>query len=123
MVIMAVFFLFRKPKFPIICDLDGYVIAARSLAGFEKQLSAYNFCKGSGYPIVDIAGEGWSFYPEHMMISPLTAKKKWFKKEVISIFNNRKNNTSGITYSEKTISAKRFDKIFKDIVELLFATP
>jgi hypothetical protein len=122
-VIVTVSFLFRKPKFPIICDIEGYVIAAKSISGFEKQLSAYNICKGSRYPIIDITGEGWSFYPEHMAISPLTTKKKWFKKEVIAIFNNRKNNASNVTYSEKSISAKRYDKIFQDIVGLLLANP
>jgi hypothetical protein len=86
---VTVSFLFRKPKFPIICDIDGYVIAANSISDFEKQLSAYNICKGTQYPIIDITGEGWSFYPEHMAISPLTTKKKWFKKDVIAIFNNR----------------------------------
>lgn len=120
---MTISFLFRKPKFPIICDIDGYLIAAKSISGFEKQLSAYNFYKESRYPIIDITGEGWSFYPEHMAISPLTTKKKWFKKEVIAIFNNRKNNTSNLNYSEKSISAKRYDKIFQDIVGLLLTIP
>ncbi len=120
---MTVSFLLRKPKFPIICDIDGYVIAARSISGFEKQLSTYNIYKGSRYPIIDIAGEGWAFYPEHMSISPLTKKKKWFKKEVVAIFNNRKNNTSNVTYSEKSYSAKRYDKIFQDIVDLLLTGP
>ena len=122
-VIVTINFLFRKPKFPIICDIDGYVIAAKSISGFEKQLSTYNIHKVSRYPIVDVTGEGWSFYPEHMAISPLTTKKKWFKKEVIAIFNNRKNNTANITYSEKSISAKRYDKIFQDIVGLLLTSP
>jgi len=63
---VTVSFLFRKPKFPIICDIDGNVIAAKSKSGFEKQLSADNMCKGSRYPVIDITGEGWVFYPEHM---------------------------------------------------------
>ena len=71
---------FRKPTFPIICVIDGYVIAAKSIAGFEKQLSVYNIGKETRYPIIDVTGEGWSFYPEHMAICPLTTKKKWFKK-------------------------------------------
>ena len=120
---MTIPFLFRKPKFPIICDVEGNVIAAKSISGFEKQLTAYNMSKGSRYPIIDITGEGWSFYSELMIISPLTTKKKWFKKEVITIFNNRKNNISNVTYSQKSISAKRYDKIFQDIVALLLTNP
>ena len=120
---MAISFLFRKPKFPILCDIDGCVIAAKSISGFEKQLLACNICKESQYPIIDVSGEGWKFYPELMVISPLTTKKKWFKKEVIATFNNRKNNSSNVTYSEKSISAKRFEEIFRDIVGLLLANP
>lgn len=120
---MNVSFLFRKPKFPIICDIDGYVIAATSKSSFEKQLSAFESFNESGFPLIDVSGEGWSFHPEHMAISPLTSKKKWFKKEIIEVFNNRKNNTSNVTYSEKSLSAKRFDKIFQDIVGLLLKNP
>ena len=60
------------------------------------------------------------FLPQHMAISPLTAKKKWTKKEIITLYNNRENPSSGEKqYSEKSLSAKRFDKIFTDIVEML----
>jgi len=104
-------------------SIDGYVIAAKSISGFEKQPSAYDIRKGARYSIIDITAEGWSFYPEQMAISPLTTKNKWFKKEVIAIFNNRKNNTSKVTYSEKSISAKRYDKIFQDIVGILLTNP
>ena len=120
---MNVSFFFRKPKFPIICDIDGYVIAARSKSGFENQISAFENFSGSRFPVIDVSSEGWSFFPENMVISPLTLKKKWTKKEVIATFNNRKNNASDITYSEKSLSAKRFDKIFQDIVTLLLKNP
>ena len=95
------------------------MIAARSKSSFEKQLSAFENFSESGFPLIDVSGEGWSFHPEHMVISPLTLKKKWSKKEVIATFNNRKNKTSDVTYSDKSLSAKRFDKIFQDIVALL----
>ena len=95
------------------------MIAARSKSSFEKQLSAFENFNESGFPLIDVSGEGWSFHPEHMTISPLTLKKKWSKKEVIALFNERENNTSNVIYSKKSLSAKRFDKIFQDIVELL----
>ena len=120
---MDISFIFRKPKFPIICNLDGYVVAAKSKSGFEKELSKLEFATDSYFPVIDIAGEGWAFYPELKVISPLTMKKRWFKKEIIAIFNNRKNNSSNISYSDKSLSAKRFDRIFQDIVELLLKNP
>jgi len=99
------------------------VIAARSKSGFEKQLSAFDSFEKSRYDVIDVKGEGWSFHPENMVISPLNMKKRWFKKEIIAMFNNRRNNFSDQTYSEKSISAKRFEIIFKDIVGLLLKNP
>jgi hypothetical protein len=32
-------YIFRKPKFPVICDIDGYIIAAKSEKSFVKHLS------------------------------------------------------------------------------------
>jgi hypothetical protein len=50
----------------------------------------------------------------------MSTKKKWFKKDIIALYNGRKNPISdGNQYSDKSLSAKRFEKIFKDIVELL----
>jgi hypothetical protein len=63
-------YIFRKPKFPVICNFDGILIAA--------------------------------------------------KREIIALYNSRKNSFSdGNQYSDKSLSAKRFDKIFTDIVYLL----
>lgn len=116
---MGISFIFRKPEFPIICDLDGLVIAAKSKAALEKQLSVREYPKESSYSVIDISGEGWVFHPDIMAISPMTAKKRWFKKEVIAIYNNRKNIISKAVYSQKSIAAKRFENIFIEIVELL----
>jgi hypothetical protein len=113
-------YIFRKPKFPIICDFDGILIAAKSERTFTKQLGTLNFDNDKSYNVISITGEGWMFLPKHMAISPLTAKKKWSKKEIISLYNNRKNPICiESQYSEKSISAKRYDKIFNDIVVLL----
>jgi hypothetical protein len=120
---MEISFFFRKPKFPIICNFDGYIIAAKSIRGLGNQVSKLDIAADTSFPVIDIAGEGWSFHPEYKTISPLTRKKRWIKKEVIAIFNNRKNNNSNILYSDKSLSAKRFDRIFQDIVELLIKNP
>jgi hypothetical protein len=99
------------------------VVAAKSLSGFGNEISKSKFEADTSYPVIDCAGEGWSFYPEFRAISPLTKKKRWNKKEVIAIFNNRKNNSSNFLYSDKSLSAKRFDRIFQDIVELILKSP
>ena len=111
-------YIFRKPKYPIICNIDGYILGAKSEKSFLKQLNNVEIDPEKNYDLIDISAEGWWFLPNYMAISPLTMKKKWFKKEIISLYNNRKNSTEK-KYSERSLSAKRFDKIFNDIIELL----
>jgi hypothetical protein len=58
--------------------------------------------------------------PEYMVVSPLTFKKQWFKKEIITMFNSRINSSrEDVLYSEKSLSSKRFERVFGDIVDLL----
>ncbi len=113
-------YIFRKPKFPIICDFDGILVAAKSEISFTRQLDKLKIDIEKSYPLISVSGEGWMFLPKHLAVSPLITKKKWFKKDIIALYNGRKNpGSDGKQYSDKSLSAKRFEKIFKDIVELL----
>ncbi len=111
-------YIFRKPKYPIICDIDGHIIGAKSEKSFLKQMNEIQFIPEKTYNLIDISGEGWWFTPDKMAVSPLSMRK-WFKKDIITLYNNRKNSIDGMKYSVKSTSSKRFDKIFRDIVELL----
>jgi len=113
-------YLFRKPRFPIIGSIEGYFIGAKTAEDFIEQLQRVPFQEKGLYNITDSGGEGWSFSVEHMAISPLTSKKRWTKKEIISLFNQRKNKDVGQQelYSEKSISSKRLDRIMTDLVRL-----
>ncbi len=113
-------YIFRKPKFPIICDFEGLLVAAKSEISFTRQLDNLVINIEKSYPLISVSGEGWMFLPKHLSVSPLSKKKKWFKKDIIELYNGRKNpGSDGKQYSDKSLSAKRFEKIFKDIVELL----
>jgi len=57
-------FFLRKPKYPIICDIDGYVIAARSKSGLEKQLSKYGNFKESQYPYLKMK----AVFPNYLVL-------------------------------------------------------
>jgi len=96
------------------------VIAARSPRSFEKEMQRIRLDPEGYYDVVDVTGEGWSFSAKHMVISPLTIKKRWFKKDVIVTYNNRKNvSNQEKKYSDKSLSSKRFERIFCEIVDLL----
>jgi hypothetical protein len=116
-------YIFRKPKYPVLCSINGFVIAARSEKTFLKQLLLTDVDSEKSYDLVDSTNEGWMFTPKEMMISPLTFKKSWTKKEIIALYNGRKNRADDCApYSEKSLSSKRLDILFQDIVALLLKT-
>lgn len=117
---MELQFIFRKPKFPLMGSINGNFISAKNKISFSEKLSDLQLKSDGFYDFVDTNGEGWSLYVDKMVLSPLTAKKRWTKREIIKMFNDRKNTGCGnqVMYSEKSISTKRLDKIVTEISEL-----
>ena len=116
---MLIGYLFRKPRFPLICDVHGFLIGAETPGEFVKQVGAGNMPLGEYLSVVDATGEGWAFHTTYMVISPLTIKKRWTKKEVIDMFN--RSNTArqaGMEYAAKSLSSKRLDQIIREIAAL-----
>jgi hypothetical protein len=64
-------YIFRKPKFPIICDFDGDLVAAKSEITFKRQLDKLAIDTEKSYHLISISGEGLMFLPQHMAISLL----------------------------------------------------
>ncbi len=112
--------IFRSPKFPLICDAGDILLGAVSLNDFAEQVAILDLPAAANVPVVDAAAEGWVFNTQHCVVSPLTTKKRWAKKEVISLFNaSDAAEKLGTQYSERSLSAKRFDRIITEIVELI----
>jgi hypothetical protein len=117
---MDIKYVFRKPKFPLIINLDGYLIAATKRK-LLTQLRNIELNLNTCYETIDASGEGFGLYvyEDCFALSPLVLKKKWTKLELIRLYNSRKNNADENIYSEKSLSAKRFNKILSDITSLL----
>jgi hypothetical protein len=112
-------FLFRKPKFPIICDFNGYVMSFMDISTIAKRINDIPLRSGDVYNVVDAAGEGWAFYSEKLLFSPLTVKKRWKKKEIIDLYNNRNNRHNEHRYVLKNPDSKRLSEVIGVIAELL----
>ena len=70
-------------------------------------------------PIIDAVGEDWVLHTDLMIVSPLTFKKRWTKKEIIEPFNNSKTaKDAGLNYPVKSLSSKRFDRVAGEIAKL-----
>jgi hypothetical protein len=116
-------FLFRKPKYPVIVDIDGVVVCGRSAITLAKRLSRLINLQEKSYDAIDSTGEGWSFHSDKWILSPLCITKRWSKGEIIRLYNNRINKISNHdVYSEKSLSSKRLDRVFNEIFELLNKT-
>jgi len=117
---MELQYLFRKPNFPILGSIEGYFIGAKNPKVLHSRLAEIPINKGGYYSLVDCTGEVWSFIADQRILSPLSFKKRQTKLEIIRLFNDRKNIEVGDEkqYSEKSLSSKRFERVFSDLLAL-----
>jgi hypothetical protein len=112
-------FIFRRPEFPVICDAQGVLIGAQTPKQLHHQIRSIELSQGEKLPVVDATGEGWVLHTDLMILSPLTFKKRWTKKEVIELFNKSQTaKQAGLEYPLRSLSSKRFDRIAGEIVKL-----
>jgi len=113
-------FFYRKPKFPVLCDVQGVLIGARTPSKLSEAIASIKLPAGEYLPFIDASAEGWALVVDLMTVSPLTFKKRWTKKEVIAVFNGSQTaRRAGLEYPLSSLSSKRFDRILGDIVELV----
>ncbi len=117
---MEMYYFFRKPKYPVIVDIDGNVIAGLSELDLINEIEKIEAFKKDNYDIVDFTGEVWIFIPKQSFMSPLSFKKNRTKKDLINLINNRNNKPANERlYSDRSISAKRYEIIFKELIKIL----
>lgn len=116
-------YVFRRPRFPVICDIEGELVAARSPAALQRRLAGLDLPHGHVFALVDASGEGWGLYTEWMAVSPLIGKKAWTKAEIIRLFNESANaRRADLTYPGTSLSSKRLERVVGDIAALIEQT-
>ena len=118
--------LFRSPTYPVILDVDGSLIAAKSPIELARKLARLQLPAERRYPAVAVNGENWELntYVDEAILSPTLMKRRWTKLDVVRLYNQRKNRRRGEQpYSEKSLSSKRVDRVIGEIVEFLLDTP
>lgn len=116
----AMNFLFRKPRFPLIIDTGNGLLGAKSWALCDKRLAKMTFPDMAPRDVIDSTAEAFSLYPEHLVFSPLTFKKRWTKAAIIDLYNSQKGPERP-EYPTTSLGNKSLEKVVKDIVELLVA--
>ena len=111
---------FRRPRFPIICNVDGELVAGGNLQQFERRIARLDLPAGRTFKIVDASGEGWLLHPELSAISPLTLDKQWTKARLIEMFNMSRNaQRARLQYPQRSLANRRVDAVIRDIAELV----
>ncbi len=99
--------------------MGSKLLGARSPAECTQRLSRAQLPEGTTYvPVIDAAAEGFAYYPEQVVISPLAAKKRWNKPEIIALYQARKKPEAP-EYSMNSLSNKRLEQVVAEIVELI----
>lgn len=107
---------FRKPTFPVLLASDTIVVGALNTAEIEVWIKKLMFQKDSSYQVIDATAEGWSYYPEYQVITPLTIDKRWTKRRIIDFYNNSvKYEDDREVYVAKSLSNKRLNLVIEEI--------
>lgn len=118
---MELYIVFRMPKFPVIIVRGDTLFSAASPKSLVNVIAQkIQDVKNERTVFIDSTGEEFSYFDEMKSLAPALIQKKWPKKKIIELYNSSTNAKKRDTsYSEKSLSAKPYQKIFKDIAELI----
>ena len=96
---------------------DFNLLGAKDIDALKKKIKSSYFKEKTSYYAIDSKGEGWEYYNDTDTITPITGKKKrWFKKEIIDLYNSFvKNNEK--KFNGTSLSSKTFLKLFNELIE------
>jgi hypothetical protein len=116
----SIAFAFRRPRFPLICELDGDLFAALSPAALRRRLAGVELADEKKARFVDANGESWMFLQKEKIFAPKFFPRTWRKIEIIRMFNeSRKAREMGLCYPERRLANRRLDMVVCDIAALL----
>ena len=115
---------FRRPRYPILCEVPGDLIVADSLGQLERRLSKLDVPAAGTRHIIDARGEGWALHTEMGAVSPLTLKKNWTKAELLKLYRESATGRNvGARMEDKVLLRQRLDVLIQTIGNLLRSAP
>ncbi len=111
---------FRRPRYPVLCEVPGDLIAAYSRPQLERRLSKVEIPRDTTLHVIDATGEGWGLHTQLMAVSPLVLKKTWTKAELIRLYRESATGKSvGMPREDKVLLRQRLDDLILAIADLL----
>ena len=108
----------RAPKLPVLIDSGTRLYLISGDPKTDIDLQKETFKNESSCLAIDVTSEGFAYSQEMDVISPLTLQKQNTKKALIELYNSRR--PVGVPeYKGKSLSNKRFDKLFAEIASLV----
>jgi hypothetical protein len=122
---MELQFLLRMPKFPVIISTGKRLFSARSPKGIIMVLTRESEnIKDVKILLLDSTGEEFIYADEAKIIHPSFMVRRWTKMQLIELYNSSENaEASGHHYPTKSLSSKRYERVFQDIVALIEKNP
>jgi len=111
-------YIFRLPNFPVILDAGQRLLAAKSKAQLERLIEKLEIKDESRRDIVDINGEGFSYYPKLTAITPSIGIRRWKKLQLIDLYDSRRP-TGSPAMRRTSLGNRTLEDIVYEVVELL----
>jgi len=107
----------RKPKYPLIVISKDHLMSAFDIDELAYCCVSAELTDGETViKAIDSTGEEFWYTPKYYVVSPGFVRKRWTKKRIIDLYNSFENE---VKYSEKSLSAKKVNRIILDICNLL----
>jgi hypothetical protein len=109
------------PKFPVIIGRGDALFSANSPQSLVNVVAMeIQDVKDERIVFIDATGEEFLYHDDSKSLMPSMMRKQWTKKKLIELYNSSINaGISNTAYSEKSLSAKIYQRIFNDIVHLI----
>jgi hypothetical protein len=118
---MAILYVFRRPRFPVIVLVESRVFRALSSAAIEKLLRR-ELKTGQEVRLLD---SEWAWFKpiegEVMAISPLIANPHPITKQaLVDLVNGRANKVEGApSYQRRSLSSRSREEVFQELLAIL----
>lgn len=116
--------MFRRPAYPLIANINGFLICGKSEVEFYKQFKRASVDCAQNYAVLASNTDKWTLLAKDMTITPgFTIGQRWTKLELIELFNASANaRFLAAEYSTKSLSSKKAPRVFNDILQLVEAS-
>jgi hypothetical protein len=77
-------FFFRAPVFPVVTNIGKGAVCFQTPSSLQNYLEQHGADDHTPHPLIDFSYEGFTLIPARFFVSPLTMKKKYTKKELLT---------------------------------------